>query len=96
MFTDSSRFMSSSLASLVDNLSKVGTIICKKCFERYSTKSECRYIKENNKLIYKCEQCDKLYSKKISILSKKFVTTYHFCYENPDKFLLLLKKGLFP
>ena len=45
-FIDSSRFMSTSLASLVDNLSKVGTINCKKCLERYSTKSECRYIKQ--------------------------------------------------
>ena len=40
-FIDSSRFMSTSLARLVDNLSKVGTINCEKCLERYSTKSEC-------------------------------------------------------
>ena len=88
--------MSASLASLVDNLSKVGTTNRKKCFERYSTILECRYIKhKNNKLIYKCEQCDKLNSKPISVLSKKFLTTYHFCNENLDKFLLLLKKGAF-
>ena len=95
-FINSSRFMSTLLASLVDNLSKVGNTNCKKCMERYNTKSECRYIKhKNNKLIYKCEQCDKLYSKPISVLSKKFLTTYQFCNKNLDKFLLL-RKGVFP
>ena len=89
--------MSTSLASLVDDLSKVGTTNLQKCFERYSTKSECRFIKhKNNKLIYKCEQCDELHSKPISVLSKTFLTTYHFCNENLVKFLLLLRKGAFP
>ena len=40
-FIDSSRFMSTSLASLVANLSKVGNTNCKKCKERYSTRSKC-------------------------------------------------------
>ena len=89
--------MSTSLASLVANLSKVGNTNCKKCKERYSTKSECRYIKhKNNKLIYKCEQCDKLYRKPTSVLSKKFLITYQFCNNNLDKSLLLLKKDVFP
>ena len=95
-FIDSSRFLNTSLASLVNNLSKLGHINCKKCKERYSTKSECRYIKHKNKLLYKCEQCDKLYRKPISVLSKKFLTTYQLCNNNLDKFLLLLKKGVSP
>ena len=78
-FIDSSRFMNTSLASLVANLSKVGNTNCKKCIERHKIISRCQYIKDkNNKLIYKCEQCDNLYSKPISILSKKFLTTYQF------------------
>ena len=40
-FIDSSRFMSTLLASLVDNLSKVGNTNCTKCMERYNTNSEC-------------------------------------------------------
>ena len=95
-FIDSSRFLNTSLATLVNNLSKLGHINCKKCKERYSTKSECRYIKHKNKLLYKCKQCDTLYRKPISVLSKKFLTTYQFCNNNLDKFLLLLKKGVSP
>ena len=41
--------MNTSLASLVANLSKVGNTNCKKCMERYNTKSECQYI--NTKII---------------------------------------------
>ena len=45
--------MSTSLASLVDHLSKVGNTNFKKFMERYNTKSECQYIKhKNNNLIY--------------------------------------------
>ena len=44
----------------------------------------------------KCEQCDELYSKPISVLSKKFPNTYRFCNKNLDKFLLLLRKGVYP
>ena len=47
-------------------------------------------------MICKCEQCDKFYSKPISVLSKKFPTTYQFCNKNLDKFLLLLRKGVYP
>ena len=94
---DSSRFMNTSFESLGANLSKVDNTNCKKCIERYNTKSECRYIKHKNiKLICKCEQCDKFYSKPISVLSKKFPTTYQFCNKNLDKFLLLLRKGVYP
>ena len=93
-FIDSSRFMSTSLASLVDNLSKVGNTNCKKCMERHKIISQYQYIKhKNNKLIYKCKQCDKLYSKPISVLSKKFPSIHN---KNLDKFLLLLRKGVYP
>ena len=96
-FIDSSRLMNTSLASLVDNLSKVDSTNCKKCMKRYNTKSECQYIKhKNNKLVYKCKQCDKIYSKPISVLSKKFPTTYRFCNKNLDKVLLLLRKDVYP
>ena len=93
-FINSSRFMSTLLASLVDNLSKVGNTNCKKCMERHKIISQYQYIKhKNNKLIYKCKQCDKLYSKPISVLSKKFPSIHN---KNLDKFLLLLRKGVYP
>ena len=95
-FIDSSRFMNTSLASLVYNLLKVDNTNCKKCMERYNTKSECQYIKhKNNKLVYKCKQCDKIYSKTISVLSKRFPTTYQSCNKNLDKFLLLLRRDVY-
>ena len=95
-FIDSSRFMNTSFTSLVDNLSKVDNTNCKKCMERYNTKSECQYIKhKNNKLVYKCKQCNKIYSKTISVLSKRFPTTYQFCNKNLDKFLLLLRRDVY-
>ena len=93
-FINSSRFMRTLLASLVDNLSKVGNTNCKKCMERHKIISQYQYIKhKNNKLIYKCKQCDKLYSKPISVLSKKFPSIHN---KNLDKFLLLLRKGVYP
>ena len=93
-FINSSRFMRTLLASLVDNLSKVGNTNCKKCMERHKIISQYQYIKHKNiKLIYKCKQCDKLYSKPISVLSKKFPSIHN---KNLDKFLLLLRKGVYP
>ena len=43
--------MSTSLSSLVDNLSEINNKVCKKCIERNKTRSECKFIRlKHNRL----------------------------------------------
>ena len=95
-FIDSSRFMNTSLAYLVGNLSKVDNISCKKCKGGYNVKSECQYINySDNRLIYKCNKCNSISHKPIKILVAKCPNTFRFCNKDSNKFMLLLKKGVY-
>ena len=89
--------MSFSLSSLVDNLSEINNKDCKKCMERKKIISKCDYIKfKNNRLEYRCKECnDKLY-RSINDLIKKFPNTYQFINKDLNKFILLLRKGVYP
>ena len=59
-FIDSFGFMSTSLLSLVDNLSEIYKKECKGCEEKRKIKSVCIFIGlENNKLNYKCKEYKK-------------------------------------
>ena len=50
--------MSTSLPSLVDNLSEIYKKECELCKDR-KTMSECRLIRlKNNELYYKCKECN--------------------------------------
>ena len=78
--------MSTSLSSLVDNLS-----------ENY--KKNAKYVRkeeivglENNKLNYECKECKKRWLIPINELIKKFPNGYQIC----NKFLSLLRKGVYP
>ena len=52
--------MSTSLSSLVDNLSEIYKKECKTCMERNNTKLECKFIEfKNNRLNCKCKECGK-------------------------------------
>ena len=85
--------MSSSLSKLVDNLSEgIHNNKCSDC------KSNLDYIKikKNGKLLLKCFNCDVYYKKKFSKeLIKKLINTYSFCNNDLNKFILLLRKGIY-
>ena len=92
-FIDSYRFMSTSLAKLVDNLSEGfhnnKCLNCESCLDYIKTKTK--------KLILKCFNCKTYYEKDFNEeLIKRFASTYEFCNKNLNKFVLLLRKGVYP
>ena len=85
--------MSSSLSKLVDNLSEgIHNNKCSDC------ESNLDYIKiKNEKLLLKCFNCNNYYKKKFNKeLIKKFKNMYSFCNNDLNKFILLLRKGVYP
>ena len=97
-FIDSYRFMSTSLSNLVKILSdRVHSDKCTDC------KSYLDYMTINNdqqsctQLIFWCFECKKNYKKDFNKeLIKRFVNIYEFCNEDINKFILLLRKGVYP
>ena len=93
-FIDSCRIMSSSLSKFVDNLPE--GIHNNKCFD---CKSNLDYVRitKNKKLLLKCFNCNIYYKKKFNNdLIKNFKNTYSFCDNDLNKFVLLLRKGVYP
>ena len=85
--------MSTSLSKLVDNLSEGihhnRCVDCKFCLEYMKHKDE--------KLIFRCFSCKKNYEKDFNKeLIKRFANTYEFCTGDLNKFILLLRKGVYP
>ena len=69
--------MSTTLSSLVENLSEIYKKECKICEERRKIKSVCNFIGlENNKLNYECKECKKRSLKPINGLIKKFPNVF--------------------
>ena len=57
----------------------------------------CTFIKlENNRLIYKCKKCNDISYKSVEALKEKFPNTYWFCNKDTNKFILLLRKVVYP
>ena len=89
-FIDSYRFMSTLLSNLVSNLSEGfhndRCIDCKSCLDYMTTKDE--------QLIFRCK---KNYEKNFNKdLIQRFANTYEFCNRGLNKFILLLRKGVYP
>ena len=51
---------------------------------------------KNNRLNYKCQDCKGISTKSINGLIEKFQRMYHFCNDGLNKFVLLLRKGVYP
>ena len=92
-FIDSFTFTSTSLSKLVDNLSE---IYSKKCRDK-NCKSECEFKGlKNNNFSYNCKECRKKQLKPINELIKKFSNIDKFCNNGISKFILLLRKAVYP
>ena len=84
--------MSMPLSKLIDNLSEGihnnKCVDCKSCLDYIKTKNE--------KLILMCLNCEQYYRKKFNKeLIKRFTSMYEFCNKNLNKFILLLRKGVY-
>ena len=85
--------MSTSLSKLVDNLSEGlhnnRCVDCKSCLDYMKTKDE--------KLIFRCFSCKTNYEKDFNKeLIERFANVYEFCNGDLNKFILLLRKGVYP
>ena len=85
--------MDKSLSNLVDDLSE--ELHSEKCAD---SKSHLDYMLINDdKLILRCFEFKKNYEKEFNKeLIKTFANTNKFCNKGIDKFLLLLRKGVYP
>ena len=85
--------MSMSLSKLADNLSEGlhnnRCVDCKSCLDYMKTKDD--------KLIFRCFSCKKNYEKDFNKeLIKRFANTYKFCNNDLNRFIMLLRKGVYP
>ena len=92
-FIDSYRFMLTSLSKLIDNLSEdLHNDKCKDC------KSYLDYMTtKDEKLIFRCFSCKKNYEKNFNKdLIQRIANTYEFYNGDLNKFILLLRKDVYP
>ena len=93
-FIDSYRFTSMSLSKLIDNLSE--GIHNNKCADCKSCLDYMRSTK-NEKLTLKRFNCETYYRKKFNKeLIKRFASKNEFCNKDLNKFIFLLRKGVYP
>ena len=75
-FIDTCRVIQSKLSDLADNLSEINNKDCRKCMGRKKIRSECGFIElKDNRLNYKCNECNETSAKSINDLIGKFPKT---------------------
>ena len=73
------------------------SIECKSCTEKTKINSECCFLGlKNNRLIYRCKECKEEWKRPIKKLIETFPGVYQFCNNDLNKFVLLLRKGVYP
>ena len=88
--------MQSKLSDLVDNLSESNNKDCKTCMDRKNIKSECEFIGfKNNRLNYRYKECKGISARSINKLIENFPRMYQFFNGDLNKFVLLLRKGVY-
>ena len=94
-FIDSVRHMNESLSKLVDNLSEINKC---KCDDESLKNIKVTYGMFNNKKIVRtrCKTCKLREDQLFSALTSKFPSTFKLCRKNVEKFLLLIRKGVYP
>ena len=91
--------MSTSRSKLGDNFSEIYKKECKGCKERrkIKIKSVCNFIGfKNNKLNKEFKECKKRWLKPINGLIKMLPNIHQFCNGDINKFVSLLRKGVYP
>ena len=59
-------------------------------------RAECEFVGlKDDRLNYRCKECNETSAKSVYDLIEKFPRTYKFCNGNLNKFVLLLKKGAY-
>ena len=85
--------MSTSLSSLVDNLSD--GFHCDKCIDFRSSLDY--MITRDDQLIFRCFECKKNYQKGFNKnLINRFTNIYEVCNKDINRFILLLRNGIYP
>ena len=85
--------MSTSPSSLIDNF--LEGFHCNKCIDCKSS-LDCM-ITRNDQLIFRCFDCKKNYRKDFNKdLINRFANTCEFCNKDINRFILLLRKGIYP
>ena len=97
-FIDSLRFMPTALSSFADNLSEIYTKKCRSCKKIENPDFKYCFVELNgDKLVYKCGECKKEWEESLDHkLIENFLCVYEFCEDDLDKFVLLLRKGVYP
>ena len=92
-FIDSFRFVATSLSKLVNNLTEgIHNDKCNKCESNL-----CFVNAMNETLTFECVDCKKEYKKDLNKkLIERFSNVYEFCNYDMNKFMILLRKGVYP